>query len=126
MSTVLIVDDHASFRLQARALLEAEGHVVMGEAVDGLSAIELARSLRPEIVLLDVGLPDLDGFEVARQLATAELGPIVVLTSSREAATYGSRLASSAIAGFIPKEELSGPALAAVIARGRLSPGPRS
>ena len=125
MSTVLIVDDHASFRQQARALLEAEGHVVIGEAVDGLSEIELARSLRPEIVLLDIGLPDLDGFEVARQLATAEGSPIVVLTSSREAATYGSRLASSTIAGFIAKEELSGPALATLVARGPQSPGPR-
>ncbi len=119
MSTILIVDDHASFRRQARALLEADGHVVVGEAIDGLSAIELADRLSPEIVLLDIGLPDFDGFEVARQLAAAGAGPIVVLTSSREAAAYGPRLASSPVAGFIAKEELSGQAFAALVARGR-------
>jgi DNA-binding NarL/FixJ family response regulator len=118
VSTILIVDDHASFRQQARALLEAEGHVVVGEAIDGLSAIELAGALSPEIVLLDIGLPDLDGFEVARRLAVAHARPIVVLTSSREATAFGPRLATSPVAGFIAKEELSGAALAALATRG--------
>jgi DNA-binding NarL/FixJ family response regulator len=121
MSTVLIVDDHASFRQQARALLEAEGYVVVGEAPDGHSAIELAGALRPEIVLLDIGLPDLNGFEVARQLMGGRTPPAVVLTSSREAATYGPRLAASPAVGFIAKDELSGPALAALVARDRPS-----
>lgn len=122
MTTILIVDDHASFRLQARALLETQGFEVVGEAPDGLAAIELAGSLRPEIVLLDIGLPDFDGFEVARKLAAGDAGPAVVLTSSREAAAYGPRLASSPAVGFIAKDELSGPALAALVARGRPSP----
>ena len=122
MTTILIVDDHASFRLQARALLETQGFEVVGEAPDGLAAIELARLLRPEIVLLDIGLPDFDGFEVARQLAAGDAGPAVVLTSSREAAAYGPRLASSPAVGFIAKDQLSGPALAALVARGRPSP----
>jgi DNA-binding NarL/FixJ family response regulator len=122
VTTILIVDDHASFRLQARALLETQGFEVVGEAPDGLAAVELAGLLRPEIVLLDIGLPDLDGFEVARQLAADGAGPAVVLTSSREAAAYGPRLASSPAVGFIAKDQLSGPALSALVARGRHSP----
>jgi DNA-binding NarL/FixJ family response regulator len=124
MSTVLIVDDHASFRLQARAVLEAKGHVVIGEAATGLAAIEMAAALRPHVVLLDVGLPDIDGFEVARRLAAASPCPIVVLTSSREAAAYGPLIAASPAAGFIVKDELSGPALARLVARGQTT-GPR-
>jgi DNA-binding NarL/FixJ family response regulator len=114
MSTVLIVDDHASFRLQARSVLEAGGHQVLGEAADGRSALEQARALGPQIVLLDIGLPDIDGFEVARQLTAQASPPIVVLTSSRDAASYGPRIADSRVAGFIAKDELSGPALTAV------------
>jgi DNA-binding NarL/FixJ family response regulator len=124
VSTVLIVDDHPSFRLQARALLEAAGHVVAGEAQTGLSAVEMAGSTKPEIVLLDIGLPDIDGFEVARRLAGASAPPIVVLTSSRDATAYGPLLGASPAAGFIAKDELSGPALEALVARAR-EPSPR-
>lgn len=119
MSTVLIVDDHASFRVQARALIEAGGHTVVGEAADGLSALELADALRPDIVLLDVGLPDIDGFEVARRLAAGECPPIVILTSSRDASAYGQRIEASPVAGFIAKDELSGVALSALAVRER-------
>ena len=116
MSTFLIVDDHASFRAQARALLEENGYAVVGEAVDGESGIEMARALRPEAVLLDIGLPDIDGIEVARRLAEAPTAPAVVLTSSREAAEYGPRLVGCPAAGFIAKDELSGSAIAALLA----------
>ncbi len=125
MSTVLIVDDHPSFRLQARALLEAAGYVVAGEAPNGRSAIEMAGSLQPEIVLLDIGLPDIDGFEVARRLVAVNAPPVVVLTSSRDAASYGPLIAASPAAGFIAKDELTGPALAALVARARGAVGPR-
>lgn len=111
MNTILIVDDHAPFRVQARALLEADGFTVVGEAVDGSSGLERARSLRPDLVLLDIGLPDIEGFEVARALAVDGPPPFVVLTSSREASAYGPRLANSGVLGFIPKEELSGAAV---------------
>lgn len=116
MNTILIVDDHAPFRLQARALLEADGFVVVGEAATGTLGLEAARSLRPHLVLLDIGLPDIGGFEVARVLAVDGPPPFVVLTSSREASAYGPRLASSRILGFIPKDELSGAAIRALSA----------
>ena len=112
--TVLIVDDHAAFRASARALLEAEGFDVVGEAADGAEAVEAVAVLRPEIVLLDIQLPDLDGLAVAEQLAAAPDAPAVVLISSRDAATYGSRLQGTAARGFIPKSGLSGQALAAL------------
>ena len=113
-STVLIVDDHAAFRASARALLEAEGFEVVGEAADGAGAVEAVAVLRPAIVLLDIQLPDLDGLAVAQQLATAPDAPVVVLISSRDAATYGPRLQATPARGFIPKSGLSGEALAAL------------
>ena len=82
--TLLIVDDHPSFRSFARQLLEAEGFVVVGEAVDGASAIRGARVLKPQVVLLDVTLPDLDGFTVCARLSQSAHPPAVVLTSSRD------------------------------------------
>lgn len=113
--TVLIVDDHEAFRASARALLQAEGFDVVGEAGDGAEAVEAVAVLRPEIVLLDIQLPDLDGLAVAEQLAAAEDSPAVVLISSRDAAAYGPRLQRASVRGFIPKSGLSGEALAALI-----------
>jgi DNA-binding NarL/FixJ family response regulator len=115
MLTVLIIDDHAGFRAQARALLAADGFSVIGEAVDGTSGLEAARALRPDLVLLDIGLPDIEGFEVARELAVADPPPLVVLTSSREAGAYGPRLARSRVLGFVPKDEVSGAAIRALV-----------
>ena len=109
--TILIVDDHAPFRRAARALFEADGYQVVGEAADGRSAIEAASSLRPDIVLLDVQLPDLDGFEVARRMVDAGLSAAIVLTSTRDRASYRRRLAQSPARGFIPKSELVGAAI---------------
>jgi DNA-binding NarL/FixJ family response regulator len=113
--TVLIVDDHAAFRASARALLEAEGFDVVGEAADGAGALEAVAVLRPKIVLLDIQLPDLDGLTVAEQLARAAEAPAVVLISSRDAAAYGPRLQGTRARGFIPKSGLSGEALAALV-----------
>lgn len=111
--TVVIVDDHLSFRTSARALLELEGFEVVGEAVDGASALEVAAELEPELVLLDVALPDTSGFEVAERLAG---GPSkVILTSSREQRDLGRRVRSSGALGFVPKDRLSGGALTALL-----------
>lgn len=115
--TVLIVDDHAGFRQAARLLLEAEGFRVIGESASGLEGIETACRLRPDLVLLDVGLPDLDGMAVADRLTKwPGGGPTVVLTSSRDASDYPPHFAHCGARGFIPKAELSGEALAALAA----------
>ena len=113
--TVLIVDDHPEFRESASALLEAEGFTVIAEAADGDEAIAAVERLRPQVVLLDVQLPGLDGFAVAERLAAGPDPPRVVLISSREAASYGPRLEAAAARGFIPKRALSGAALAALV-----------
>jgi DNA-binding NarL/FixJ family response regulator len=115
VTTVLIVDDHLSFRATARAFLEGEGFTVVGEAADGASALEAAESLRPDVVLLDVHLPDIDGFEVAAKLRSGD-GPAVVMTSSRDARDYGRLVEESGARGFIPKAELSGETLSALLA----------
>jgi CheY-like chemotaxis protein len=114
-TTVLVVDDHAGFRESVRALLEAEGFQVVGEAADGLEALTEAAALRPAVVLLDVQLPGLDGLAVAAALAARPHPPVVVLTSSRDASAYGPRLARAAARGFIAKADLSGAALTAVL-----------
>jgi DNA-binding NarL/FixJ family response regulator len=115
-ASVLIVDDHEEFRTSASALLEAEGFAVVGEAADGAAAIASSERLGPDVVLLDVQLPDLDGFAVAERLAGAANPPAVVLTSSREASAYGPRLEATRARGFIPKRDLSGEALATLLA----------
>jgi DNA-binding NarL/FixJ family response regulator len=115
VTTILLIDDHAAFRTQARALLAADGFSVIGEAVDGVSGLEAVRTLRPDVVLLDIGLPDIEGFEVARELAVTGPPSFVVLTSSREASDYGPRLTSSRAVGFITKDELSGAAIRALV-----------
>jgi DNA-binding NarL/FixJ family response regulator len=112
---VLIVDDHEAFRESVSALLGAEGFAVVGEAADGGAAIAACERLRPDVVLLDIQLPDLDGFAVAERLAAVREPPAVVLISSREAEAYGPRLDAAAARGFISKRELSGTALAALI-----------
>jgi DNA-binding NarL/FixJ family response regulator len=117
MSTILIIDDDPRFRTQARDVLEADGFVVIGQAVDGASGLEAAQSLRPDFVLLDIGLPDVEGFEVARALARHRPAPKVVLTSSRDARAYGRRLANNECLGFIPKEQISGAAIQALVDR---------
>jgi DNA-binding NarL/FixJ family response regulator len=113
--SVLIVDDHAPFRSAARTLLEGEGFEVVGESEDAAGAVAAAERLRPSIVLLDIGLPDCDGFEVAERLATGEDPPIVILVSSREVAWYRRRLAESPARGFIAKGDLSGDAVEALV-----------
>ena len=113
--TVLIVDDHSGFRSFARALLEAEGFDVVGEADDAESAIAAVGRLHPQVVLLDIQLPDVDGFEVAERLAREPDSPAVVLVSTRDISSYRRRLAKSPVRGFIPKAELSGSALIALV-----------
>ncbi len=113
--TVLIVDDHAGFRASARALLDAEGFLVVGEAGDGGSALEQVHRLRPDVVLLDIQLPGMDGFTVAERIAADPGPPAVVFISSRDAAAYGPRVARSPVVGFLSKSDLSGQSLARIL-----------
>jgi DNA-binding NarL/FixJ family response regulator len=115
-STVLIVDDHAGFRSAARMLLEAEGYDVVAESATGTDALEAAARLQPMLVLLDIGLPDIDGIEVAGRLTANGHSPAVVLTSSRDSSDYRPLIERSGARGFIPKSELCGEAIAALAA----------
>lgn len=113
--SVLIVDDHPSFRSTARLLLEAEGWSVIGEAEDGAAALDAAECLSPDVVLLDVNLPDLDGFDVAARMTARPGAPAVVMTSSRDGTDFGPLVARSGARGFVPKADLSGALLAELV-----------
>lgn len=104
---VLIVDDHAGFRRFARAFLKAAQFDVVGESETGEQAIANCAEMHPDIVLLDIGLPDLDGFEVARRLSGTDPRPQVILTSSRGASEYGERLLAAPALGFLAKHDIS-------------------
>lgn len=114
--TAVIVDDHAGFRAQASRLLEASGYQVVGSCADGRSALALLARVRPDVLLLDVQLPDMDGFGLLDRLDGDVVAPIVVLVSTREASDYGGRIRRSRAAGFITKAELTPASLAAVVA----------
>ena len=105
--TAGIVDDHPGFRTVARRLLEGAGFDVVMEAAEGESALAAVRTLHPDLVLVDVGLPGMDGIDVADLLAGEHAPPVVVLTSGRDPADYGPRVAASRAAGFVPKAELT-------------------
>jgi DNA-binding NarL/FixJ family response regulator len=113
---VLIVDDHPGFRSWTRSLLESEGYLVVGEAADGASAVAAARELCPDLVLLDVMLPDMSGFAVTEHLLALESPPLVVLVSSRTSDDYGAAIAASRARGFISKLDLTGSRLREVLA----------
>jgi DNA-binding NarL/FixJ family response regulator len=106
--TVLVVDDHAGFRELARTLLEDGGYAVVGEAGDGAAALRAARALHPDAVLLDVHLPDMDGFAVAAALAREVPAPRVVLTSTDAEEELSSMLRRSGALRFVLKEALAG------------------
>jgi DNA-binding NarL/FixJ family response regulator len=114
--TVVIVDDHPSFRAVARAVLETDGFAVVGTASDGESGVDAALRLTPDVLLLDVELPDIDGFEVAARLRRAGSATAIVLASSRDGADFGSLVAESGARGFVAKAELTGDAIRALVA----------
>jgi DNA-binding NarL/FixJ family response regulator len=113
--TVVIVDDNDAFRTQARLLLTYEGYDVIGEAGDGTSGLDAVRRLQPNIALLDVQLPDVDGFSVARDVREDVRETAVVIISTRDATDYGSAMSTCGARGFIAKSELCGDALRALL-----------
>jgi DNA-binding NarL/FixJ family response regulator len=108
---IVIIDDDPSFLATVRALLEAEGFDVAGEALNGLDGVAAATELAPDLVLVDVNLPDIDGFEVVARLAEDEGAPPVVLTSIRAANDFGNLVERSRARGFITKADITGEAL---------------
>lgn len=118
MTSVLIVDDHPSFRKSARAVLEADGFEVVGEAADGRSALDAVSTLLPDVILLDVQLPDTDGFRLCELLCSydGDRQPSIILVSSREAADYDGLIDRSPARGFISKADLSGESFRALLA----------
>jgi CheY-like chemotaxis protein len=122
--TVLIVDDHPSFRASARRMLECEGYAVVGEAADGAEALRAAREFAPDVILLDVRLPDLDGFAVCRRITGAPPvganggpgSPAVILISSRDVDEWGAIVTDCGACGFIPKAKLSAQAMEELLA----------
>jgi DNA-binding NarL/FixJ family response regulator len=115
----LLVDDDAAFRAAARALLGADGIVVTSEAATGREALQAAVTDRPDVVLLDIQLPDMDGFEVARRLRAQAAPLVVVLISTRDAIDYGRQVTDCGAIGFITKARFSGAALRAILHRDR-------
>jgi DNA-binding NarL/FixJ family response regulator len=113
--TVLVIDDHAGFRAIARTILEAAGYDVVAEAADGESGLAAAARTMPDLALVDIQLPDIDGFEVTRRLLAAGPNPAIVLVSSRDCSDFGSLVESSGANGFVPKAEISAESLAAVL-----------
>lgn len=112
---ILLVDDHAGFRRVARRLLESGGLNVVGEAADGREALALVRTLRPDVVVLDVLLPDMDGFVVATRLAALPTPPLIVLISSLTRDELGTRIDAAPVAGFLAKDEFNGQRLAELV-----------
>lgn len=113
--TILIVDDHPSFRSSAKRVMEAGGFLVVGEAADGASGLVAARELHPDVVLLDVGLPDVDGFVVADRINALEQPPRIVIVSSRDSSDFGPLISACGACGFVAKADLSGDAVAALL-----------
>jgi DNA-binding NarL/FixJ family response regulator len=109
--SVLIVDDHPRFRATARRALECDGWTVIGEAQDGSEALAQTARLTPDLVLLDIGLPDISGLQVAQRLHDAQPQVAVVLTSTQDAGDFAELAAAHGAKGFLPKADVSGPAL---------------
>lgn len=118
---IVIIDDDPAFLARVRLLLEAEGFVVAGEALNGLDGVAAATDVAPDIVLVDVNLPDIDGFEVVERLAREECAPPVVLTSIRSAHDFGNLVERSRARGFITKADITGDALIGFL-EGRATP----
>ena len=114
--TVLIIDDHAAFRAGARELLEADGYDVIGEAGCGASGLAAIAYLRPDVILLDVRLPDMDGFAVAGELVARGCPAAIVVTSSSDDPLYPQRAVESGARGFVAKHDVCGAALDRLLA----------
>lgn len=113
---VLIIDDNDAFRAAARQLLERSRFVVVAEAQNGQEAIREAQTHQPDLAIVDLQLPDFDGFEVAERLHTLDPAIRVILTSSLDGSDFGALVAGSNALGFVGKSDLSARAIEALLA----------
>jgi DNA-binding NarL/FixJ family response regulator len=116
---ILVIDDNAAFRGALGQVLETDGFVVVAGAGTGVSGIQLARKHKPDLVIVDVQLPDTDGFDVAEQLAVLDPALDVILTSGLDLSDLGALVTDGAARGFIPKAELSVAAITTLLASTR-------
>ncbi len=118
---ILVIDDNTAFRGAVGQLLAADGFTVVAGAATGERGVQLAREHKPDLVIVDVQLPDTDGFDVAEQLAGLDPALEVILTSSLDSSDLGALVTESPARGFVPKAELSAPAIEALLAPNPLS-----
>lgn len=104
MCNILIVDDHPIIRLAMHMLLEKEKYEIVGEASNGVTAIDLARKLKPDIIVLDIGLPGLDGFEVIERLQLSDNKAKIIVLTGLSAEIYVGRCIRAGVAGFVSKD----------------------
>jgi DNA-binding NarL/FixJ family response regulator len=114
---VLIVDDNGAFRAAARQLLERAGFAVVAEAETGAGGVAEAKAHSPDVAIVDVQLPDFDGFEIAERLSELDVPPRVILISSLDDVDFGALVDGSSALGFVPKAELSGSLVNALLAQ---------
>ncbi|MCS7502029.1 response regulator transcription factor [Pseudomonas aeruginosa] len=104
MSRILIVDDHPVIRMAMKMLLEAEGHQIVGDTDNGVDAISLGRELKPELVILDIGIPRLDGLEVISRLMVLALPLKILVLTGQSASLFALRSMQAGAAGFVCKQ----------------------
>lgn len=105
MTTVLMVDDHPTVRLAVRILLERERFEVVGESGNGIEAVQMARQLAPKVVILDIGLPGLDGMEVIKRLQLLDPAPKIMVLTGQSSDLYVRRCLDAGISAFVNKDE---------------------
>ncbi|HCK4365304.1 TPA: response regulator transcription factor [Pseudomonas aeruginosa] len=104
MSRILIVDDHPVIRMAMKMLLEAEGHQIVGDTDNGVDAISLGRELKPDLVILDIGIPRLDGLEVISRLMVLALPLKILVLTGQSASLFALRSMQAGSAGFVCKQ----------------------
>lgn len=104
MSRILIVDDHPVIRMAMKMLLEAEGHQIVGDTDNGVDAISLGRELKPDLVILDIGIPRLDGLEVISRLMVLALPLKILVLTGQSASLFALRSMQAGAAGFVCKQ----------------------
>ncbi|MBG6530638.1 response regulator transcription factor [Pseudomonas aeruginosa] len=104
MSRILIVDDHPVIRMAMKMLLEAEGHQIVGDTDNGVDAISLGRELKPDLVILDIGIPRLDGLEVISRLMVLALPLKILVLTGQRASLFALRSMQAGAAGFVCKQ----------------------